>query len=114
MGTHSTPDSHLSRVLAVVRDDPADGVRGRFPEARVRSRHERASGNERPATFEALTEKQEAALRAATATGFFDRPQGATASDVAETLDVSPSTFLHHLRTAEAKVFRNALGEEID
>ena len=49
-----------------------------------------------------LTDKQLEALRTALRMGFFDRPQRATANDVADLLDVSRSTFLHHLRGAEA------------
>jgi len=47
-------------------------------------------------------------LRAATVAGFFERPQGSTAADIAETLGISQSTFLHHLRAAERKVFSEA------
>ncbi|NUE02326.1 helix-turn-helix domain-containing protein [Halorubraceae archaeon YAN] len=34
-----------------------------------------------------------------------DRPQQSKAVDIVETLDISQSTFLHHLRAAEKKIF---------
>jgi PAS domain S-box-containing protein len=89
-----------------------DSVRGHWPEATMRSRNERDVDRERPTAFGSLTEKQEDALRAATLAGFFERPQGASAADIAETLGVSRSTFLYHLRNAERKVFADAFGHE--
>jgi predicted DNA binding protein len=58
-----------------------------------------------PPPFEGLTHKQWRALRAATDMGFFERPQQATAAEVAESLDVTRTTFLYHLRNAENHVF---------
>jgi len=95
-------------------EDVAEGVRARWPATTVRTRHERAVDHDQAATFEGLTDKQEQAVRAATVAGFFDRPQGATASDVAEILDVSRSTFLHHLRAAERKVFGDAFAGAVE
>ena len=92
-----------------------EGIRDHWPSARVRSRTERSPDEDSPLVFEMLTEKQSRALRAATLAGFFDRPQRANATDVAALLDVSRSTLLHHLRTAERKVFESAFdaGREI-
>jgi predicted DNA binding protein len=62
-----------------------------------------------PTGISQLTAKQEEALRTAVVAGFFDRPQRATASDVAELLDVSRSTALHHIRNAERQLFADVL-----
>lgn len=56
-----------------------------------------------------LTEKQRQALETAYRSGFFDRPQRQTADEVAETLDVSRSTFLKHLRRAENRLLERAV-----
>lgn len=56
-----------------------------------------------------LTEKQVEALRAAYFSGFFDRPQIATADEVADTLDISRTTFLSHVRAAERTIFEHVL-----
>jgi PAS domain S-box-containing protein len=93
----------VSQVVETVGDH--------WPVAILKARSERAVDTERPTPFGGLTRKQEDALRAATLAGFFERPQEASASEVAETLGVSSSTFLHHLRNAERKVFENAFGD---
>jgi PAS domain S-box-containing protein len=89
----------------------AGAVREHWPEATVRSRTDRRVDAGLPIPFDGLTDKQDTALRAATLAGFFERPQGASAADVAETLGVTPSTFLHHLRRAEQKIFTGAFGQ---
>lgn len=101
---------HLPRQTAV--PTVINSVREHWPEATMHSRTERDVERERPARFGELTEKQEDALRAATLAGFFERPQQASAADIAETLGVSRSTFLYHLRNAERKVFEDAFGPE--
>lgn len=52
-----------------------------------------------------LTDKQAAALQAAYHHGYFDQPRTNSATEVAEALDVTHSTFLYHLRAAQRKVF---------
>jgi PAS domain S-box-containing protein len=89
----------------------AETVHDHWPGATVRSRNDRTVEETPPVTFETLTQKQEDALRAATLAGFFERPQQATAADVAKTLDVSRSTFLHHLRNAEHEIFQQTFGD---
>ena len=85
-----------------------DVIRDHWPAATIRTHNERSVHGDRPRLFDQLTEKQEEALRAATLSGFFDRPQQTNATDVAETLGVTHSTFLHHVRKAEEKIFHNA------
>jgi PAS domain S-box-containing protein len=79
-----------------------------WPDAAMHARNDRVARKERAGPFASLTKKQEDALRAATLAGFFERPQRASAEDVADTLGVSSSTFLHHLRNAERTVFSAA------
>jgi PAS domain S-box-containing protein len=89
-----------------------DVIRDHWPAAMIRTHNERSVDIHRPRTFDQLTAKQEEALLAATLSGFFDRPQGANATDVADTLGVSHSTFLHHIRKAEEKIFQEAFGSQ--
>lgn len=91
--------------------DMAAAVRTEWPDASIRSRQEQRLDGDRPSPFETLTEKQENALRAAVVAGFFDRPQEANAAEVAEAIGIARSTFLHHLRAAERKVFTEAFDE---
>lgn len=58
----------------------------------------------------ALTDKQAAALEAAFHHGYFEQPRRSSATDVAESLGVTHSTYLQHLRAAQRKVFESLLG----
>lgn len=71
---------------------------------RVRLRAMGTLSPEPPAVDAALTDRQREVLRFAYHGGFFERPQGATAGELATALDISASTFLHHIRTAEQKL----------
>ena len=59
----------------------------------------------------ALTRRQREAVEAAFARGYYDSPRRGSVSIVADELDVSPSTAAEHLRKAEAKIMRSALGK---
>lgn len=52
-----------------------------------------------------LTERQREVARTAARTGYYE-PEGASAAEVADELDISPSTLSTHLRRIMAKVFR--------
>ena len=93
-------------ISAVVSDLSTDWSR-----VSLRSRTERSPTTARPQLFESLTDKQAEALRIATFAGFFERPQRASGTDIAETLGVTSSTALRHIRAAEAKVFNAAFEE---
>ena len=64
-------------------------------------------GFERTLSFDAdrLTKKQRQALRAAYYSGYFEQPKANSAEEVSDSLGVSRSTFLQHLRSAQRKVF---------
>jgi hypothetical protein len=89
-----------------------DAVQDHWPKAIMYACTERPVDDDHPSAFSGLTKKQENALRAASLSGFFQRPQQASAEDVAETLDSSASTFLHHLRNAERTVFEDAFSHD--
>jgi len=58
---------------------------------------------------EALTDRQQAALKAAYYAGFFEWPREASGEEIAESLGIAPPTFSQHLRKAEKKVFSSIL-----
>ena len=51
-----------------------------------------------------LTERQREVLETAHRMGYFERPKGANAGDVADELDISRSTFTEHLAAAQTKL----------
>ncbi|MFC7132182.1 MULTISPECIES: bacterio-opsin activator domain-containing protein [Salinibaculum] len=53
---------------------------------------------------ERLTDRQRLALQKAFLGGFFDWPRSISGEDLAESMDISPSTYHQHLRAAERKV----------
>lgn len=57
-----------------------------------------------------LTEKQASALKAALHQGYFEQPRESSASEVADSLNITHSTFLQHLRAAQRKVFVDLFG----
>ncbi|MFB6123530.1 MAG: bacterio-opsin activator domain-containing protein [Haloferacaceae archaeon] len=56
------------------------------------------------AVSDRLTEKQEAVLRAAFLAGYYDAPRGTTAAELAESLNVVPSTLYQHMQAAHRKL----------
>ena len=87
-----------------------EAIQDRWPAATLQACSQQTLDPERPQHLEGLTRKQEEALRAATFAGFFQRPQRSNAREVAEVLNISRSTFLHHLRVAEQKAFTDIFG----
>jgi hypothetical protein len=51
-----------------------------------------------------LTARQREVLSTAREMGYFEYPKGANASEVADALDIAPSTFAEHLAAAQSKV----------
>jgi len=56
-----------------------------------------------------LTDRQYEVLAIAYEMGYFERPKGANATEVAEELDISPSTFTEHLMAAQRKLLEDVL-----
>jgi PAS domain S-box-containing protein len=54
---------------------------------------------------EELTDRQRQVLRAAAYGGFFESPRGSTATEVADALSLTQSTFSYHLRNAQQTLF---------
>jgi len=52
-----------------------------------------------------LTDRQREILRHAFHDGYFERPRGSTATELADRLDIARATFTQHLRTAQRRVF---------
>jgi PAS domain S-box-containing protein len=63
-----------------------------------------------------LTDRQETALRTAFFANYFESPRGSSAAEVAEALDITGPTLLHHLRAGQRKLLAEFLdandGEE--
>jgi predicted DNA binding protein len=51
-----------------------------------------------------LTDKQWHTIEAAYLAGFFEQPRDSTGEDIAESMDISPSTFHQHLRVGLEKL----------
>jgi len=88
----------------------------RYPSTDLLARHERErteqTKQELVADIEGrLTSRQQLALQKAYLGGFFDWPRSISGEDLAESMDISPSTYHQHLRAAEKKVLA-ALFEE--
>ncbi|RLM59341.1 hypothetical protein DVK02_00905 [Halobellus sp. Atlit-31R] len=96
------PRTDVRRIVRAVRET--------YPKTAFESRQKRTTDFVGAVRGGLLTDKQEEALRVATQIGFFDRPQRATAGDVAKVLDISRSTALHHIRNAECRVFSRISG----
>jgi PAS domain S-box-containing protein len=60
---------------------------------------------------ERLTSRQELALRKAYLGGFFNWPRNISGEDLAESMEISPSTYHQHLRAAERKVLATLFDE---
>jgi PAS domain S-box-containing protein len=89
-----------------------ESLKDRFGDVSVQSvrehRDNSTTGNEGSGEPN-LTEKQLGVVRAAYYSGYFAQPRDSSAVEVAESLDVSHSTFLRHLRSAQQKIFRERL-----
>lgn len=63
--------------------------------------------------LDSLTTKQLVALEAAYHQGYFDRPRRQSAVEIANSLDITHTTYLQHLRVAERKLFGQLFGSAI-
>ncbi len=59
-----------------------------------------------------LTDRQREVLQTAHSMGYFEYPRQANATEVAERLDICPSTFAEHLAAAQSKVLDDLFGSE--
>lgn len=83
-------------------------VTRRFPDVRLEAKSEESgppvAPDAVPGAAGEFTPRQRSALEAAYRAGYFEWPRESTAEEVAETLDIAPSTLHSHLRKAEASV----------
>ncbi len=124
------PDAALAEVGAVVTETTAsadharltveappqqvvrsllDTLRSRYDAVELRARTERDRRERRPDEFAAavddrLTDRQQAALRAAQLNGYFEWPRPVDGEEIAETMGITRQTFHQHLRAAEQKL----------
>ena len=125
----ATPETHLGSLGALVRSttvssgraaitfelpsrehlQPAiDRLNDRYGPVTVRSVREetqRTRDRRSAVDLDALTDKQLGAVEAAYRHGYFDRPRGHAAVEIAESLGITHTTYLQHLRVAQRKVF---------
>ncbi|WP_135822319.1 bacterio-opsin activator domain-containing protein [Halostella litorea] len=102
------PDEDVRRIAETVT---------RTHDATVTAKRERerevATAREfRDALSERLTDRQENALRTAYYADYFESPRGSSAAEVAEALDITAPTLLHHLRAGQAKLLGEFLAGE--
>lgn len=129
-----TPESRLADLGAVIREtvvrpDGAvlhvevtttqdrrrvlDQLESAYPSVSVESLVETDRQTEPPASDRSLgtlTDKQATALRTAFHQGYFESPRKSNATEIAQSLGVTHSTFLQHLRAAQKKVFGELYG----
>lgn len=80
--------------------------------ARRRRTREDTTESGSNSVFAKLTPRQTEAMQVAYFSGFFEWPRESTGEELAEALDVSPPTFLEHLRRAEAKLVDTVMDSE--
>lgn len=102
-------DAELRRLL--------DRARRRFPGIELVAKAESEGPVDTPAApspaaVTGLTDRQREAVETAYREGYFEWPREATAEEVAEALDVAPSTLHAHLRKAESALLGSVLDDE--
>jgi PAS domain S-box-containing protein len=103
---HLSPTADVRQLTEAVQDV--------FPDARMVTRRQVVHPADTPERVsqeieEELTDRQQAALKAAYYAGFFEWPREATGEEIAESLGIAPPTLSQHLRKAEKKVFSSIL-----
>ncbi|WP_435067259.1 helix-turn-helix domain-containing protein [Haloplanus sp. C73] len=97
---HAADMSELQGVITTLRE--------RYPTVDIqrllRSEGERADHDLVFVDRGRLTDRQREVLETAHSMGYFERPKGANAGDVAADLDISRSTFTEHLAAAQTKL----------
>lgn len=87
-----------------------------YPSTTLVARHERERPEQTKLELlaeieEQLTGQQRLAIQKALLGGFFDWPRGVSGEELADSMDISPSTYHQHLRSAEKKVVSTLFGE---
>lgn len=104
---HAPDFDRLQTVVGELRD--------RFPDVDIqRLVRAPAEGAPRDTVFVnrgKLTDRQLEVLRTAYELGYFEQPRAANATEVAEALDITQSTFSEHLLAVQSKLFADVLEE---
>ena len=103
------PSADVRRLTETVRES--------FPAVELVTRHQTTRGTgyretPRNSITKSLTDRQQTVLRAAYHAGLFEWPRDSTAEEVADSLEIAPSTFHQHLRKAERKVVSSVLSAD--
>jgi hypothetical protein len=112
-GGFVTAFSVSTREVSVVAEFPMkkptsavmSDLRSLWPSVVLRAKRTEQVPTDRSVPKTGLTQKQLETLKTATELGFFERPQQATADDVASAMGVSRTACLGHIRAAEQQVF---------
>lgn len=104
-----TPDAEVGPVV--------DAVVRAFPDAKLVGKREvdrpvQTAWAFRESVKSHLTDRQVAVLEAALRSGYFARPRDVSGSDLAESFDITPSTFHHHLQAGLRKVVGAVFDED--
>ncbi|MHC3437504.1 bacterio-opsin activator domain-containing protein [Natrialbaceae archaeon A-gly3] len=88
-----------------------DGLRSQFPDSQLQYKREversvQTAREFREGLEDRLTDRQEAALRAAYFGGYYDWPRESTAEEIADAMDISSPTLHNHLRKAQHELLR--------
>lgn len=95
-----SPETDVRRVAGAITAEYEASVLAK----RRRERELTTPEGFRDALSDRLTDKQETALRTAFFANYFESPRGSSAAEVAETLDITGPTLLHHLRASQRKL----------
>lgn len=95
-----SPETDVRRVASAITGEYEADVLAK----RRRERERTTPEGFRDALSDRLTDKQETALRTAFFANYFESPRGSSAEEVAETLDITGPTLLHHLRASQRKL----------
>lgn len=111
-------DLHVTlhtEAVDAMRDLVAD-LEERFGSVRVSYLVRSRSGDDEadlvPVDLRRLTDRQREVLERAHELGYFEYPRRANASEVAESLDIGPSTLIEHLNAAQSKLLVDLLEDE--
>ncbi|QLG51048.1 bacterio-opsin activator domain-containing protein [Natrinema halophilum] len=93
-----------------------DGLRAAFPDSKLVGKREvertvQTAREFREGLEDRLTDRQEAALRAAYFGGYYDWPRESTAEEVADAMGVSSPTLHNHLRKGQHELLRTFFDE---
>ncbi|WP_053948295.1 bacterio-opsin activator domain-containing protein [Halolamina sediminis] len=103
------PDGDVRRMVEAV-DARVDGTE--LVSKTKTARRSASAESFRDALDDRLTDRQRAVLRTAYLSDYFTSPRGSTAEEVADTLDITGSTMLYHLRRAQRKLIEAFLSTD--